>query len=158
MKRGLQGRLVQQGPRQEVFKSLIPKPLPPNPPIEFGAQVLDLMEKADLALGRLDGLARLLPDLQLFLHFYLRKEAVLSSQIEGTQSSLFRTTSVREQPTYRCPNTGCGGGIQLRVCSPIRPEAPTARLADLDSFDEGDSRGPAGQGQGKRQKAGRISR
>lgn len=46
------------------------------------------MERANLALGRLDGLARLLPDLQLFLYFYLRKEAVLSSQIEGTQSSL----------------------------------------------------------------------
>jgi Fic family protein len=46
------------------------------------------MERANLALGRLDGLARLLPDLQLFLYFYVRKEAVLSSQIEGTQSSL----------------------------------------------------------------------
>jgi Fic family protein len=88
MKRGLQGKLVQQGPRQEVFKSLIPKPLPPEPPIEFSAEFLDLMEKANLALGRLDGLARLLPDLQLFLYFYLRKEAVLSSQIEGMQSSL----------------------------------------------------------------------
>jgi Fic family protein len=88
MKRGLQGRLVQQGPRQEIFKSLIPKPLPPTPPIEFIAEFLDLMEKVNLALGRLDGLARLLPDLQLFLYFYLRKEAVLSSQIEGTQSSL----------------------------------------------------------------------
>jgi Fic family protein len=88
MKRGLQGKLVQQGPRQEVFRSLIPKPLPPAPPIEFSAEFLDLMEKANLALGRLDGLARLLPDLQLFLYFYLRKEAVLSSQIEGRQSSL----------------------------------------------------------------------
>jgi Fic family protein len=88
MKRGLQGKLVQQGPRQEIFKSLIPKPLPPSPPIEFSAEFLDLMEKANLALGRLDGLARLLPDVQLFLYFYLRKEAVLSSQIEGTQSSL----------------------------------------------------------------------
>lgn len=88
MKRGLQGKLVQEGPRQEVFKSLIPRPLPPAPPIEFNAELLDLMERANLALGRLDGLARLLPDLQLFLYFYLRKEAVLSSQIEGTQSSL----------------------------------------------------------------------
>jgi Fic family protein len=84
----LQTKLVQQGPRQEVFKSLIPKPLPPAPPIEFSAEFLDLMERANLALGRLDGLARLLPDLQLFLYFCLRKEAVLSSQIEGPQSSL----------------------------------------------------------------------
>jgi Fic family protein len=88
MRRGLQGKLVQKGPPQEVFSSLIPKPLPPTPPIEFTAEFLELMEKANLALGRLDGLARLLPDLQLFLYFYLRKEAVLSSQIEGTQSSL----------------------------------------------------------------------
>jgi Fic family protein len=88
MKRGLQGKLVQQGPSQEPFKSFIPKPLPPAPEIEFGPEMLDLMEQANLALGRLDGLAKLLPDLQLFLYFYLRKEAVLSSQIEGTQSSL----------------------------------------------------------------------
>jgi Fic family protein len=88
MKRGLQGKLVQQGPPQEPFKSFVPRPLPPAPEIEFVPQMLDLMEQANLALGRLDGLAKLLPDLQLFLYFYLRKEAVLSSQIEGTQSSL----------------------------------------------------------------------
>lgn len=105
MKRGLQGKLVQQGPRQEVFKSLIPKPLPPAPAIEFSAEFLDLMEKANLALGRLDGLAQLLPDLQLFLYFYLRKEAVLSSQIEGTQSSLselllFESNQLTGVPTH----------------------------------------------------------
>jgi hypothetical protein len=60
--------------------------------MEFSPRLLDLMEKATLALGRLDGLARLLPDLQLFLYFYVRKEAVLSSQNAlrtGTGSSLF---------------------------------------------------------------------
>jgi Fic family protein len=88
MKRGVQGKLVVQGGSPEPFKSFVPHPLPPEPPIEFGPGLLDLMEKANLALGRLDGLARLLPDLQLFLYFYVRKEAVLSSQIEGTQSSL----------------------------------------------------------------------
>lgn len=88
MKRGLQGKFVSQGSSPEPFKSFIPKFLPPAPPIEFSLKLLDLMEKANLALGRLDGLARLLPDLQLFLYFYVRKEAVLSSQIEGTQSSL----------------------------------------------------------------------
>jgi Fic family protein len=88
MKRGLQGTLVMQGPRQESFKSFVPSPLPPVPPIGFGARLLDLMEKANLALGRLDGLGKILPDLELFLYFYVRKEAVLSSQIEGTQSSL----------------------------------------------------------------------
>ncbi|MGA9814925.1 MAG: Fic family protein [Terriglobales bacterium] len=88
MKRGLQGKLVVQGSSPETFKSFVPKPLPPAPAIEFQVDLVDLMERANLALGRLDGLARLLPDLQLFLYFYVRKEAVLSSQIEGTQSSL----------------------------------------------------------------------
>jgi cell filamentation protein, protein adenylyltransferase len=88
MKRGLQGRLLSQGSSPEPFKSFVPKPLPPAPAIEFSPELLDLMERSNLALGRLDGLARLLPDLQLFLYFYIRKEAVLSSQIEGTQSSL----------------------------------------------------------------------
>jgi len=88
MNRGLQGRLITQGSNPEPFKSFVPKPLPPAPALEFHADLLDLMERANLALGRLDGLARLLPDLQLFLYFYVRKEAVLSSQIEGTQSSL----------------------------------------------------------------------
>jgi len=88
MKRGIQGKLVVQGASPEPFESFVPHPLPPEPPIEFSPGLLDLMEKANLALGRLDGLARLLPDLQLFLYFYVRKEAVLSSQIEGTQSSL----------------------------------------------------------------------
>lgn len=88
MKRGIQGKLVTQGSSPEPFKSFVPKPLPPDPPIEFHPELVDLMERANLALGRLDGLARLLPDLQLFLYFYVRKEAVLSSQIEGTQSSL----------------------------------------------------------------------
>ena len=88
MKRGLQGKLVVQGSSPETFKSFVPKLLPPTPGITFSPQLLDLMERANLALGRLDGLARLLPDLQLFLYFYVRKEAVLSSQIEGTQSSL----------------------------------------------------------------------
>src|SRR5437667_4838596 len=88
MNRGLQGRLITQGSNPEPFKSFVPKPLPPVPALEFHPDLLDLMEKANLALGRLDGLARLLPDLQLFLYFYVRKEAVLSSQIEGTQSSL----------------------------------------------------------------------
>jgi Fic family protein len=88
MKRGLQGKLVSQGSSPEPFKSFVPRFLPPAPSIEFNPKLLDLMERANLAVGRLDGLARLLPDLQLFLYFYVRKEAVLSSQIEGTQSSL----------------------------------------------------------------------
>lgn len=72
----------------ESYKVFVPRPLPPDPPLQLDAGHYMLMEKANLALGRLDGLTALLPDTSLFLYFYVRKEAVLSSQIEGTQSSL----------------------------------------------------------------------
>lgn len=88
MKRGIQGTFSRQTTSPEPFNAFVPAQLPPTPPLEFSAELLNRKEKADLALGRLDGIARLLPDLHLFLYFYVRKEAVLSSQIEGTQSSL----------------------------------------------------------------------
>jgi Fic family protein len=72
----------------ESYKYYIPNPLPPDPPLNLDAGHHELMEKANWALGRLDGVATLLPDTSLFLYFYVRKEALLSSQIEGTQSSL----------------------------------------------------------------------
>jgi Fic family protein len=72
----------------EHYKAFVPKPLPPVPPLEITEDVFDLMERANRALGRLDGITSLLPDTYLFTYFYVRKEAVLSSQIEGTQSSL----------------------------------------------------------------------
>lgn len=74
--------------KYDPFRAFIPKPLPPDPPLELDDEICDLMEKANRALGRLDGVTSLLPDTYLFTYFYVRKEAVLSSQIEGTQSSL----------------------------------------------------------------------
>ncbi|MCH7939465.1 MAG: Fic family protein [Candidatus Marinimicrobia bacterium] len=71
----------------EEVKAFLPHPLPPDPPIRFENKLNVLIERATLALGRLDGLTRLLPDSSIFLYFYGRKEALLSSQIEGTQSS-----------------------------------------------------------------------
>src|SRR5439155_9806476 len=62
--------------------------LPPAPPLELDAGIHELIESAMLALGRLDGLTTVLPDPEIFIYSYVRKEAVLSSQIEGTQSSL----------------------------------------------------------------------
>lgn len=85
MNRGLQGRFIRQTTSSEAFEAFVPFALPPNPPLNID---LDLLEKANRALGRLDALTLLLPDPSLFLYFYVRKEAVLSSQIEGTQSSL----------------------------------------------------------------------
>ncbi len=72
----------------EEIRAFVPDPLPPRPPIRMTAPLQDLLEKANRALGRLDGIASLLPNTSLFIYMYVRKEAVLSSQIEGTQSSL----------------------------------------------------------------------
>lgn len=72
----------------EVCRAFVPCPLPPSPPLVIDAGLQDLMDHTLLALGRLDSLSTLLPDTSLFLYMYIRKEAVLSSQIEGTQSSL----------------------------------------------------------------------
>ena len=71
----------------ESFNSYIPSKLPPEPPIDL-SEIYPLLDKANTALGRLDGISLVLPDPALFLYMYVRKEAVLSSQIEGTQSSL----------------------------------------------------------------------
>ena len=72
----------------EEVRAFVPKPLPPEPPLRLDGSLLKLLEAANRALGRLDGVSTLLPDKSLFLYHYVRKEAVLSSQIEGTQSSL----------------------------------------------------------------------
>ena len=72
----------------EEIRAFIPVPLPPVPPLVLEGKLRQTLEAATLALGRLDGVATLLPDPGLFIYAYVRKEAVLSSQIEGTQSSL----------------------------------------------------------------------
>jgi len=72
----------------ESFKAFIPCALPPVPPLRLTDVDYLLLEQANRALGKLDGLSVILPDMDLFTYIYIRKEAVLSSQIEGTQSSL----------------------------------------------------------------------
>jgi len=72
----------------EVCRAFVPKPLPPQPPLELTGELREKTDQALISLGRLDGISTLLPDPSLFLYMYVRKEAVLSSQIEGTQSSL----------------------------------------------------------------------
>jgi Fic family protein len=71
----------------ERVRAYIPRPLPPSPVVDL-LPITSLLEKASVAVGRLDGMSSLLPDIELFLYMYIRKEAVMSSQIEGTQSSL----------------------------------------------------------------------
>ncbi len=70
------------------YRAFIPAPLPPDPPVAMDDELQTLLSAADRALGRLDGSIQTLPDSDLFVLMYVRKEAVLSSQIEGTQSSL----------------------------------------------------------------------
>lgn len=88
MKRGLQGRYKSISTTGETVKAFVPYPLPPQPSIEWTPALRCEFDTALLALGRLDSVSSLLPDTALFLYMYVRKEAVLSSMIEGTQSSL----------------------------------------------------------------------
>ncbi len=70
------------------YKSFVPKKLPPDPMINMDLEMLKLLSDADRKLGRLDGITHILPNPELFVAMYVQKEAVLSSQIEGTQASL----------------------------------------------------------------------
>lgn len=79
------GRYIRQ---PSGYRAFVPAALPPEPPLQLDAALIELLSKADRALGRLDGTVLTLPNPDLFIFMYVRKEAVLSSQIEGTQSSL----------------------------------------------------------------------
>lgn len=70
------------------YRAFIPAPLPPNPPLVMDNEMLSLLSRADRALGRLDGVSTILPNPDLFVAMFVRHESVLSSQIEGTQSTL----------------------------------------------------------------------
>lgn len=88
MKRDLQGQYVNISTVGQKAQAFIPAALPPTPSIEWSPELREKYDQALLALGRLDSVSVLLPDTSLFLYMYVRKEAVLSSMIEGTQSSL----------------------------------------------------------------------
>ena len=70
------------------YQAYIPKPLPPDPPIKFDDELQELLSEADRAIARLDGMTGVLPNADLFVAMYVKKEALLSTQIEGTQASL----------------------------------------------------------------------
>lgn len=82
------GRAGQYVRQLQGHRAFVPAPLPPDPPVQVDAALLALLSHADQALGRLDGVAQTLPNPDLFVAMYVRQEAVLSSQIEGTQSTL----------------------------------------------------------------------
>ena len=89
MLRGPAGKLLTlAGTGGETVRAFLPAPLPPSPPLLIDDGLRERLDRALIALGRLDSVTALLPDTQLFLYTYVRKEAVLSSQIEGTRSTL----------------------------------------------------------------------
>lgn len=88
VKRGLQGKYVTISTVGEKVNAFVPSPLPPAPAIEWSPDLRSRFDQALVALGRLDGISLLLPDINFLLYMYVRKEAILSSMIEGTQSSL----------------------------------------------------------------------
>lgn len=101
MERGIQGVRRTQGKSTEPYDCFHPAPLPPSPPLLLEGQLGRNLSKADQALGRLDGLSRILPHPDILIDFYIRKEAVLSSQIEGTQSTLTELLLFELEPDPR---------------------------------------------------------
>lgn len=85
------------------YKAFIPKKLPPDPPITYDSKLSKLQEEASLALGELKGLAEIIPNPQFFITMYVRKEALLSSQIEGTQASLVDLIDAETKNEYAIP-------------------------------------------------------
>jgi Fic family protein len=92
------GRFVQQPTGYTAF---VPAPLLPDPPVDVDLAMVGLLSRADQAVGRLDGVARTLPNPDLFVAMYVRREAVLSSQIEGIQSTLEDTLAFELDPSQR---------------------------------------------------------
>ena len=78
------------------YTAFVPRPLPPEPPLNIDFETVTLLSKADRCLGRLDGVTEILPNPDLFVAMYVKKEAVLSSQIEGTQASLIDVLDIPE--------------------------------------------------------------
>jgi Fic family protein len=92
------GRFVKQ---RAGYTAFVPAPLPPDSPIQIDVPMVGLLSRADQAVGRLDGVARTLPNPDLFVAMYVRREAVLSSQIEGIQSTLEDTLAFELDPGQR---------------------------------------------------------
>ena len=114
MQRGPTGKLVVvSSVGDEIVRAFIPDPLPPKPPLEIHESLRDVLDHALLALGRLDSLSALLPATHLFLYMYVRKEAVVSSQIEGTQSSLSDLLLYELKEGPGCPDGRRCRGVQL---------------------------------------------
>ena len=110
-------------PQPQGYRAFIPAPLPPDPPLNLTPELTALLAEANQALGRLDGATQILPDQDLFVWMYMRKEAVFSSQIEGTQSSLNDLLAA-----------------EANVLRPRRPDDVSEVINYVDAMDHGVSR------------------
>ena len=93
------------------YTTFSPTPLPPDPPVQMDAEMSQLLSQADIGLGRLDGATDVLPNPELFVAMYVRKEAVLSSQIEGTQASLDDLLEFEARPPRRTRGSDVRGVV-----------------------------------------------
>ena len=82
------GKYVLNLSGEAQYKSFVPSPLPPNPPLDFDDELISLSARANNQLGILEAKASQIPNVALFMAMYVRKEALMSSQIEGTQATL----------------------------------------------------------------------
>lgn len=106
MKREKTGKYATTAVAGENVRAFVPYPLPPKPPITWSAELVQKQEKAAISLGRLDSMTSFLPEPSLFLYSYVRKEAVLSSQIEGTQTSLSDLLAFENEVSPGLPESG----------------------------------------------------
>jgi len=88
----------------EGFKAFVPSKFPPEEPITMGSSLIQLLNKATLNLGKLDGITQTLPDLDFFIFMYVRKEAALSSKIEGTQATMIDSLKAELNISSDLPN------------------------------------------------------
>jgi Fic family protein len=121
---GRAGRYVQQ---PTGYRAFVPAPLPPDPPLRIDLTLWEWLSRADQAVGRLDGIASIVPNPNLFVAMYVRREAVLSSQIEGTESSLDDVLTFELDPRRR----GLPGDVEEVVNYVRAMNYGLARLASL---------------------------
>jgi len=124
--------------KDESFRAYVPPPLPPDPPLALQS-LLPLLEQANQALGRLDGLASILPDHSLFIYLYVRKEAVLSSQIEGTQLSFSDLMLFESAETPSVPLEDVQEVSKLRGSDESRASRGFSALFAVDTRNSQDS-------------------
>ena len=138
---GRAGKYIQQ---LKGYRAFIPTPLPPEPPLKLDDEYNYLLSKASLALGKLSGLVSVISDPDLFVYLYVRKEALLSSQIEGTQCSLedvlspssddekYKHDDIEEVSNYvRAMNEGLNKLNELPVCTRLIKEIHSTLMAGV---------------------------